>query len=879
MPSGFKIADAYVAVTLNKDQLRSDLASLPAELNNDVDAAGRDAGTRLGKSLGDGADGGAVGRRVAQDVGDALDPEMDRRGNDSGDKLSQGMQLAMVRNSPMIAAAVGGALIAGAPVVLAGAGVLFAGIAAAAVHSNDQVQSAFDNLKNTITTTFTNAAAVTVPMFVNAMSRISDAVVELGPQFSVAFQALGPIIDSLTTGIINMAENAMPGLVQAVQAAGPVFDGLATLMGDIGTGLGDFFSIIAQHAPAAGQVFAALGSVVQSLLPILAQLVSAGAELAATVLPPIAAAVRVVADALNVLSPILPAVLAGFLAWKGISAVSGYLTQVGKDASNLQRILASTTSAVPGLAGALPVLGAAVGAVAAGYEQASQQINKWAQALLDGGNAARQANSQMQQSANFAAEFGTGIQGVIGRLTGYSGALSLAAGATKQAQDAAKALYDAMSPLEQKQQDVTKATNDLELKMQEYGKNSLQANEASETLRQKQEALTQAQNDLDMATHGVTQAMLDMANQALAAADSGLAYRQAEVQAADAAKAFQQALASGQSQLNDNSAASLAYEQALLRQAEAAGKAAADASGLTDKMDLQKVSDQAVLAELLNLRAEYGSNFPASLEATIEKLQATGVQLDQVGAKKPTPTLDLNTSPFDVKAQAADGSMNNLSGQRPTPIANLDTSPLQTQTNFSLGQLYNLGAQRPTPIATLIAQGLQEAENAIDYVARPRSVALNTYVASTNGGPAAAGSPGAIGGSIADIASRPLKRFADGGSIGGEIFGPGGPTDDMVRAISESGAMLALSNREWVIQASSADKYGRRAMQAINDGTAVITVPTSSDRSVTNTTTTGGNNYTITINITGVDFGDRNFTDRIAAPVRDAIVRLERSRQ
>jgi len=50
---------------------------------------------------------------------------------------------------------------------------------------------------------------------------------------------------------------------------------------------------------------------------------------------------------------------------------------------------------------------------------------------------------------------------------------------------------------------------------------------------------------------------------------------------------------------------------------------------------------------------------------------------------------------------------------------------------------------------------------------------------------------------------------------GGEIRGPGGPTSD-------TAGLYALSNREWVIRANSATQYGTQAMQAVNEGRAVI---------------------------------------------------------
>jgi cell wall-associated NlpC family hydrolase len=52
-------------------------------------------------------------------------------------------------------------------------------------------------------------------------------------------------------------------------------------------------------------------------------------------------------------------------------------------------------------------------------------------------------------------------------------------------------------------------------------------------------------------------------------------------------------------------------------------------------------------------------------------------------------------------------------------------------------------------------------------------------------------------------------------AAGGPVRGPGGPTDDRA-------GLFALSNKEWVIRAASASKYGYRAMDSVNRGTATI---------------------------------------------------------
>src|SRR5690606_15422601 len=54
-----------------------------------------------------------------------------------------------------------------------------------------------------------------------------------------------------------------------------------------------------------------------------------------------------------------------------------------------------------------------------------------------------------------------------------------------------------------------------------------------------------------------------------------------------------------------------------------------------------------------------------------------------------------------------------------------------------------------------------------------------------------------------------VRKFADGG-FNGPVSGPGGPRDDLVPAM--------LSNGEYVVKASSVDKYGLAFMDALNSG-------------------------------------------------------------
>lgn len=871
MASGFKIADAFVQIHAEAD------ATTFAE----ADRAANQVGDRVGKGMQDGAKGKDVGKRIGDDVDSSLSPRAAKSGSDSGDKLSKGMEQAMIRNSPMIAAAIAGGVLLGGP-VLAAAAVGVMGILAGVVASQSpQVKAAFSTLWSGIKTDMQGQAAILAPTFEAIAGMLAQSFQRIAPSLHTALQAVAPLLLDLTQSVTGAVETIVPSLTRVVQSAGPIVSGLGSLIQGIASGLATVFDDISSHSGAAGTVLSALGSIIQSLFSVLGDLIAQGAELGAAILPPVAAALHLVADALHLIAPVLPGVVAGFLAFKGISALSGPLgtlsTKLQSVATNAEgmgsKLAGASATGVSRLAGALPAIGSVLALLTTAFEMDQQQVNDWAQALLKGGAAADTARQQMAAQASFIKQQTSGWTGFANDVLGLGNAYRAVGTEGDRAQQSARDLYNAMTPLEQKQQDVTIATNNLNSEVAKYGPNSWQALSASITLKDKQDALKTAQDQLMQATHGVTQAMLDEADQALAAADSGLAYRRAQAQSTQAAKDFAQAVRDHKSALNDNSQASLDYEQALLRQAEAAGKAAADTSGLTDKVELQKVSDQRVLQELYRLRDEYGVNFPASLQQTITKLEHSGAALDDVGNKKPTPVVSANTAPLSNAVLAANGQLTNLAGQRPTPTMGINTGPF----NFGNAQVWNAlaqaGAQYRAPTVGLndwASGGIYAIRNALGSLYN-RTVTVQTNYVSTFSSRAAA-----TGGRVGEV----VKRF----DVGGKISGPGGPTDDLVPAVTLEGVPLRVSNDEWVIRGAASKKYGDAKMAAINAGVANVSVP---GRGLASGGATGagagdgsGNTYNVTLNLPNVvTIADPDLPRALVVNMRMALLKLEREQR
>jgi len=104
---------------------------------------------------------------------------------------------------------------------------------------------------------------------------------------------------------------------------------------------------------------------------------------------------------------------------------------------------------------------------------------------------------------------------------------------------------------------------------------------------------------------------------------------------------------------------------------------------------------------------------------------------------------------------------------------------------------------------------------------RDRHIVLTTEHRTIYTGKGGRGPNAATGGLLAAL---PKHKLADGGPVqyfpaGGYIQGPGSATSDSILGTFASGATAAVSNSEYVIQASAVRKYGLRILDQLNNGT------------------------------------------------------------
>lgn len=185
----------------------------------------------------------------------------------AGDRVDKAGMLAIKTMAGVAAAGVASGAAVG--VALGGIPVLFAGIAAAAVSSNAEVQDSFRNLRDNVVDDVQAMAEPLVDDFVGAANDIGKAWGrDVAPVMRSIFAdpAMGRGVRELAAGVGDFAGNAMPGFLTAVRASEPVMTGFRSALGSTGTGLSDFATNTSRSSESAGRVITGLGNVVEDVL-------------------------------------------------------------------------------------------------------------------------------------------------------------------------------------------------------------------------------------------------------------------------------------------------------------------------------------------------------------------------------------------------------------------------------------------------------------------------------------------------------------------------------------------------------------------------------------------------------------------------------------
>jgi TP901 family phage tail tape measure protein len=427
----------------------------------------------------------------------------------------------------------------------------------------------------------------------------------------------------------------------------------------------------------------------------------------------------------------------------------------------------------------------AAGAVAVGLitdhmQKAQQQTAAWTQAILEGGQAARELQAQAARNSSGwfdsltdAGQFGDQTS-MFEQMFGSDDNERWA-----EAQKAANDFYKSLSPLGKAQADVTRETNDLADAVTIYGKNSPEAAYASRTYQYAQRELATAQGAVAEATKTATQRIQEQTNAALAGTNANVAASQAQTTLERAEAATAETLAHYGATSLEGREATDNLASAAINAANAAAAQAAAHSLATDATGKQKDADAALLASLQATATQLGEATPQAIKDLIASLSASagagaqtastmrdlGLSVTEIPGAKYVQ-IDAPTAKQKSDIEALGYSVTTLPDG--TVVVSANTGPAYSEINALLTQKWTAIIDVQTRGTSGSAATIQQAKANIEYQERTNR------------------------------------------ATGGPIFGPGTSTSDSIAAF--------LSNGEYVIQAKSVAKYGHSFFDAVNAG-------------------------------------------------------------
>lgn len=744
------------------------------------------------------------------DVKPTIDKAAARKaGNEASSVLGEGIRQGITRASPMIVAGLAAGLTAGAPLLLAAGTTLFAGVALAGALGAKDVREEYINLGADIKNSVVSDTAALRPAFKALAGDLGSSFEAIRPQLREIFTDLNPQISVFGRGITDLAKNAMPGFVASVKAGMPVTQGLADLLGKLGTGVSGMFTNLATSSGASGKVLSELGSIFQSILPLVGQLLASGATLASSVLPGLSSAVGGVSSGLGVvlrfIGPILPllgsiagAILPVIAGFKAFSFLGAGLTGLGDKVKGISTNLAASGvaggraaaatgkfgSALGKVGSGLPIVGALLAGLAIGYEELRDKSDEFAKSAIDGSMSYQEALNAERNSIekrNFwigdttplldneteaRRNLDTQIQSNLSKLGGEELARAQAALAQGKYNDA----------------------------VAQYGINSLDAQAAGAALGAANSELARQHDIAARAAETQADAIARLNREAQAFANAQLGLAGAELAFDKQLKDTNETLRNHSAKSIEGREANLGLAQSAIQVATAAGEQAVANQGVAGTAREAEVRNAGYNARLLDLIA----TTPSVLSA----LSANGVSFDKLG---------LAASGATVQVDKTGGAVIRLPN----------------------GKEIKLSAQNVQALG-----GIGAVQSAVDRVPRTVTITFHGVV-----GASIAAATASVRNSAASAAAA--ARAAAGRATGGPIFGPGSGTSD-------TAGIFALSNGEHVLTAREVRAAGghgaiyalRRELLSKGRGLAEGG-PVSPSRLSTATAVAGGDTYVI----------------------------------
>jgi hypothetical protein len=392
----FKIAGAYVEVNL-RDNTSGDeqliRARLEGEKGVDLKTALKDPeNTKLIKDKIEAGSKAKIRTEVDEEslkqTGKKVDDEMSKTADKANAQFSALAFAGLAVGLPA-AAAIGAA---GAGLALSAVPLLFAGIATAALISDQQVSAAFVGLTTHVKSSTLEMAQPLKGTLIDAVGQVGDTFDKLSPVIGRTMADSRGSVLQLTGAVDDFATGAMPGMLVAVDSSKGPLDGLRSLAGQTGAGLSDMFVNLASGSHGAEQGLTDLGGIVRNLEGFLGTLLANLANGSHAVLPQFSGALSQVESIIVSLTsggggmPALQGAASGFLGTVsgGLSIVQGFVSLLGGWAGPLGQATGAlgASNAMAKLFGtSLAGTGLGIGAFATSLDEAGNKTSPFKTAV------------------------------------------------------------------------------------------------------------------------------------------------------------------------------------------------------------------------------------------------------------------------------------------------------------------------------------------------------------------------------------------------------------------------------------------------------------------------------------------------------------------
>jgi hypothetical protein len=595
--------------------MASSTRTIQVKLNGDASGLARSAAEAYAALRKVGQD--TTGMKKAQADAEALARELDKNAADAKDKgslIGGALALGVSAAAPLVSAA-----------LIGGVSLGLVGVVALVQKGNKQVQANFSDLSHQVITEMTSVTDQAAPALAKSEKMLQQTFANLGPQLDQAFSAAGPDITALTGGVDALATNAMPGLVTAAKNSQPVMQGLATLLGDVGTTVSTVFTDVSQHSDVLerdldkfGGLIKNVGGVLGGVLPGLASGFGSTVSTANTMLSVLKPVAPVLGDITGQALPAIGAFKLFGLATAPLNKFGSSVTTTGQkvgiyaakltnSASIGEKVTKATSkmgSALGSLGNVLPIAGVGFALLGDAMSAAANKQQAVLQGLVQGGAASKNATAQITAAAPTIAHLSDGFKQGEGNAAQFSDALNVA---TKN-----------MDPLQ-------KATAIYNADLDQFGAKAPQTITAQHNLaaatdanRGAQQALSNATQDANLQLLHQTDTMLNAINSDLGLQSSILSVTQAQKTYASSVKT------SGKNSLQSKQA-SIAYQQSLIGEINAAEAAALAHHTNASASQQAKIQEQAETGTILGLAAAAGKNAPPALKQMVAGLNSSEI--------------------------------------------------------------------------------------------------------------------------------------------------------------------------------------------------------------------------------------------------------------